>query len=350
MSNGNKRRDRKRQQKRYRVRYDRLLAVILVLIVLIVIITSCAKSCSGSSDTSSVGQTQATASDPQQQSSIVDNLEASDETNTILGKSTSGASEEDTLQFVTETHIKDDVYRGDLVLINSTHEYKFPSDDTELVTLYDNMNSDCYSVSDLVTKLDSNALKQLNALMEDFTAETQNTDITIIGGYRTLEEQNDKYYSGNTSFMGGCSDYHSGRTFDMGIFPKDGSSSGYYSSTGIYSWIDENAAEYGFIVRFPENKDSVTGEKARTYTYRYVGIPHAVYMKQNDLCLEEYIAMLKEHTNTKPIEVSAGTHMYKVYYVPAESGGDTEVQVPANKTYTVSGDNDGGFIVTVQLS
>ena len=75
------------------------------------------------------------------------------------------------------------------MLINSSHEYTFPSDDTDLVTLYGNIDTESFHVSDMVIKLDSNALNALNELMKAFHAQTNNDDITIIGGYRTLEEQ-----------------------------------------------------------------------------------------------------------------------------------------------------------------
>ena len=73
-------------------------------------------------------------------------------------------------------------------------------------------------------------------------------------------------------------------------------------------------------------------------------------MKQNNLCLEEYIDTLKAHTKEKPIEVTADKKLYQIYYVPASSTGDTEVPVPSNKTHTVSGNNVDGFIVTVSMN
>ena len=75
-----------------------------------------------------------------------------------------------------------------------------------------------------------------------------------------------------------------------------------------------------------------------------------MYMKQNSLCLEEYINKLKEHTKDEPIEVTVGKKLYQIYYAPANPTGDTEVPVPSNKTYTVSGNNVDGFIVTVSMN
>ena len=351
MTNGDKRRNREREKvsKRYKVRYDRLVAVILVFVVLIVVLASCCKSCSDKGDNkNSANKNTPTSSDNTQQSSIVDNLESSSETSSLITGTPDGQKPSES-QYTTEVHSAADINTGNLILVNAEHEYKFPEEDTELVVLYDSIDGVSFHVSDMVTKLDTETVEQLKSLMNAFYEAEHNSDIYVIGGYRTFDEQNDRYNSNNSGFQGGYSDYHTGRSFDMAIFPKD-SSSGYYSPTGVYSWIDEHAAEYGFVVRFPEGKESYTGERTRAYTYRYVGAPHAVYMKQNNLCLEEYIDKLKEHTNDKPIEVAVGSKLYQVYYVPANAAGDTEVPVPSNKTYKVSGNNVDGFIVTVCMN
>lgn len=352
MTNGDKRRNRKRDRvsKRYKVRYDRLVAVILVLVVLIVVLSSCVKSCSSKGkNKNSATQAQTTNVDNTQQSSIVDNLESSNETRSIITGSTDGQKPSES-QYTTEVHKAADINTGNLLLVNSDHEYKFAEGDVEETVLYGNIDDSVFHTRDMVTSLHKETLDQLKALMQAFYNENKNSDIYVIGGYRTMDEQNDAYYSGNSQFQGGCSDYHTGRSLDLAIVPSDGSSSGYYSPTGVYSYIDEHAAEYGFVIRFPEGKENYTHERARDYTYRYVGVPHAMYMKQNSLCLEEYIDKIKEHTKDSPLEVTVDKKLYQMYYVPANSTGDTEVPVPSNKTYTVSGNNIDGFIVAVSMN
>ena len=352
MTNGDKRRNRKRDRvsKRYKVRYDRLVAVILVLVVLIVVLSSCVKSCSSKGkNKNSATQAQTTNVDNTQQSSIVDNLESSDETRSIITGSTDGQKPSES-QYTTEVHKAADINTGNLLLVNSDHEYKFAEGDVEETVLYGNIEDSVFHTRDMVTSLHKETLDQLKALMQAFYNENKNSDIYVIGGYRTMDEQNDAYYSGNSQFQGGCSDYHTGRSLDLAIVPSDGSSSGYYSPTGVYSYIDEHAAEYGFVIRVPEGKENYTHERARDYTYRYVGVPHAMYMKQNSLCLEEYIDKIKEHTKDSPLEVTVDKKLYQMYYAPANSTGDTEVPVPSNKTYTVSGNNIDGFIVAVSMN
>lgn len=350
MTNGDKRRNRKRDKvsKRYKVRYDRLVAVVLVLIVLVVILSSCVKSCSKKKNNNNSAAPTSASNTDNTKESIVDRLQTSSETNLIITGSADGQKPSEA-QFTSEVHKASDINTGNLILVNSEHEYIFPEEDTDLSVIYDNIDHETINVCDLVTMLNTEALEQFKALMKAFYAEEKNSDIYIIGGYRTLQEQNDKYWNGNSQFQGGYSDYHTGRSLDLAIVPS-GSSSGYYSPTSIYSYIDEHAAEYGFILRFPEGKESFTGERARTYTYRYVGAPHATYMKQNSLCFEEYINKLKEHTKESPLEVTVDKKLYEIYYVPANSTGDTEVPVPANKTYTFSGNNVDGYIITVSMN
>ena len=349
MNNGDKRRNRKRDRssRRYKIRYDRLVAAVLVLVVLVVVLASCVHACSDKDkDKNSASKNQTTSDTTGQKTSIVDQLTTSNETSSLITGTPDGQKPSES-QYVNEKFKAEDIYRGDLVLVNSEHEYKFPEDDIELVSVYDNITGEYFHVSDLVQKLDRTVLDQLTALMTSFYDEESNSDIYVIGTYRTKEEQDDKYWNGNSQFQGGYSDYHTGRSFDIGIYPADNSMAGYYSPRGVYGYVDEHAADYGFIVRFPEGKETFTGEQARTYTYRYVGVPHAVYMKQNNLCLEEYIDTLKGHNNEDPLEVAAGKKLYQVYYVPANKTGDTEVPLPSNKTYSVSGNNVDGFIVTV---
>jgi D-alanyl-D-alanine carboxypeptidase len=279
----------------------------------------------------------------------VDNLESSNETRSIITGSTDGQKPSES-QYTTEVHKAADINTGNLLLVNSDHEYKFAEGDVEETVLYGNIDDSVFHTRDMVTSLHKETLDQLKALMQAFYNENKNSDIYVIGGYRTMDEQNDAYYSGNSQFQGGCSDYHTGRSLDLAIVPSDGSSSGYYSPTGVYSYIDEHAAEYGFVIRFPEGKENYTHERARDYTYRYVGVPHAMYMKQNSLCLEEYIDKIKEHTKDSPLEVTVDKKLYQMYYAPANSTGDTEVPVPSNKTYTVSGNNIDGFIVAVSMN
>lgn len=339
MNNGSRRRNRRK----YKIRYDRVIAVALVLLVLIVLITSCTKGCSDNKD-----------KDESSQSDVIDNMTgntqpgATDANGAVVPDATGAQNTPVDNSYTTQNVEYAEINKGDLVLVNSLHDYKFLEGDVTLATVYETRNN-YYGVSDMVLSLDSEVITQLNAMMEAFYTSSGSDALRVIGGYRTLEAQTDKYNSGKSKFQGGFTDYHTARTFDLGIFPK-GESSNYYKPEGTYAWINDNAANYGFVVRFPEGKETLTGEDSRAYTFRYVGVPHAVYMKQNNLCLEEYIELIKTHTNTNPLRVTNGTAQYDVYYIAANVNNTTGVPVPSTLPYTISGNNTDGFIVTVTVA
>lgn len=374
MNKGNQR----RKKRKYRVRYDRIAAVLLTLIVMIVVITSCVKGIlkkdNPQPDDISISDSETTTTTipevTQETSTVTSDTESTTSvttttTTTTTATTTQTTTSETTTTTTTTTTTKKEplpegytnvpmdsngVYSGDLLAVNGNHIYQFPEDDTNIVTLYDHIKTEYYGVSDFEVKLDEEVIEHLNDLMQDFAETQHNTDIVVIGGYRSAEDQNQRYSDGISGVIGGFSDYHTGRSFDMGVFPQDGSGSGYYSPTGIYSWIDEHAADYGFVVRFPEGKESYTNERARTQTYRYVGVPHSTYMKQNNLCLEEYIEKIKSYTTNKPLEISSGANVYKVYYVESGYDAKTNVGVPLGEDYEISGNNEDGFIVTIKVN
>jgi len=72
-------------------------------------------------------------------------------------------------------------------------------------------------------------------------------------------------------------------------------------------------------------------------------------MVKNNLCLEEYIELLKGHTFDKPLVIDddEGT-TWQVYYIPEDASGTTQVPVPKYMSYNVSGNNVDGFIVTMR--
>lgn len=346
--NRGNRNSRNRKKQRYRLRYDRLIAVIVVFAVLIVILVSCVSSCSDKKDNKKENSSQ---------SSVIDNTVSSGNVQTTQPNGTPAPDGQQGTQppvvqsNITFTNISVDyaeINKGDLVLVNKTYEYKF-TEELSIVDVFSNRN-DYYTVSDKTVFLESNAIYQLNSMMEAFsTSNGQNTDLRIIGGYRTKEDQDERATANRTDIAGGYSDYHTARSVDIATFPADGSSSYYLMNEGIYSWIFENAAKYGFIQRYPEGKDNITGVEARSYTFRYVGVPHAVYISQNGISLEEYIDTVKTYTKDAPLKVTDGVRNYEVYYVAANANNVTEVPVPSNQTYTISGNNVDGFIITISL-
>ena len=61
-----------------------------------------------------------------------------------------------------------------------------------------------------------------------------------------------------------------------------------FENTRHFKWLIEHCADYGFILRYPKGKESVTGIVYEPWHYRYVGEEAAKYIMENNLCLEEF--------------------------------------------------------------
>ncbi len=59
-------------------------------------------------------------------------------------------------------------------------------------------------------------------------------------------------------------------------------------------WVTAHAHEYGFILRYPADKTEITTIDYEAWHFRYVGVEHATYIYEHDLCLEEYIGLLRQ--------------------------------------------------------
>ena len=118
------------------------------------------------------------------------------------------------------------------------------------------------------------------------------------------------------------------------------------TGVGVYQWIYENAHKYGFIrVSEAEGEEDI---------FRYVGVAHATYIKNTKsvATVAEYLEVLKNKYSYKtplPIQVKGadGKNVtYRVYYLASGSA----MEVPQKYGYTVSGDNLGGYVVTVNTA
>ncbi len=84
----------------------------------------------------------------------------------------------------------------------------------------------------------------------------------------------------------GCSEHHTGLAFDVTV-PGES-----FPLTPQSKWLDENCWDFGFIIRYTEEKQPITGINAEPWHIRYVGQPHAQIMREKNFCLEEYIIFL----------------------------------------------------------
>ena len=81
----------------------------------------------------------------------------------------------------------------------------------------------------------------------------------------------------------GTSEHHLGLAVDFNNVDEG------FENTKAYKWLLENASDYGFILRYPKEKEDITGIEYEPWHWRYVGPEHAKKMKEQNLCLEEYV-------------------------------------------------------------
>ncbi len=91
----------------------------------------------------------------------------------------------------------------------------------------------------------------------------------------------------------GASEHQTGLAVDITdvYYPIKDSS---LENTDTFKWLKEHCTEYGFILRFPSDKQDLTGVMYEPFHFRYVGVEAAKYITENNLCLEEFIELYKE--------------------------------------------------------
>lgn len=87
----------------------------------------------------------------------------------------------------------------------------------------------------------------------------------------------------------GCSEHNTGLAVDFECADFADLDEG-FKDTFAYEWLQAHCAEYGFILRFPKEKEDITGVIYEPWHYRYVGVPAATEIMSRGLCLEEYLA------------------------------------------------------------
>lgn len=114
-------------------------------------------------------------------------------------------------------------------------------------------------------------------------------------------------------------------------------------------WLQSNCDKFGFIIRYEKAKEEITGITGNNSEFRYVGIPHSYYINENNLCLEEYLERLASYSfENRLTYIDPTGDTWEMYYVKADPSGNTDIPVDKDAEYYISGDNIGGFIVTVK--
>ena len=120
--------------------------------------------------------------------------------------------------------------------------------------------------------------------------------LIVNSSYRSYKEQKeiyDKYVSwygedaDKTAAKPGFSEHQTGLAVDIQSYcsqKKD------FDKCEEFTWLQNNAYKYGFILRYPEGKEYITGYDYESWHYRYVGKDVAKYIQENKITFDEYYA------------------------------------------------------------
>lgn len=189
---------------------------------------------------------------------------------------------------------KTDTSKGNLLLVNKYYaleEDYFYGELVEMESEYDNksgskLNKDAYEAFKiLVDKAESEGYHiRNNSAYRSY--ETQ------LGLYNSYKNQNGLEWADKWSARAGHSEHQTGLALDVGV--KNEYVLGKFESSKEFTWMKENAHLYGFILRYPEGKEHITGYGYEPWHYRYVGESVATYIYEHDITFEEYYAYFVE--------------------------------------------------------
>lgn len=118
-------------------------------------------------------------------------------------------------------------------------------------------------------------------------------NISITSAYRSYDEQKELYntylklygksYVDKYVALPGHSEHQTGLAIDLESLECD-----IFRNSKEYLWVKENACKYGFIIRYQEGKEKITGYEAEEWHIRYVGKKAAEYIYKNNITFEEY--------------------------------------------------------------
>lgn len=238
-----------------------------------------------------------------------------------------------------QVYTREDTQRGPLILVNASHPLAAGSEPRLCPALPGEEN----------VLLERHAARMLAACVR---AAGGLGRIKAVSGYRSRKEQrqiwDDSLRESGEAFTRsyvarpGCSEHETGLAIDLAAdapfidfirphFPRD----------GVYGEFRRIAPLFGWIERYPAGKESVTGIASEPWHFRYVGAPHAEIMAQRGLCLEEYLALLRGGG----LRFAYRGGAVRIFRIGC---GPQGVTLPLAVRFTVSGDNDGGLLLTVR--
>lgn len=127
------------------------------------------------------------------------------------------------------------------------------------------------------------------------SAKKENLNVIAFSGYRDYTYQKNLYNTylqkdsqekvDTYSARAGYSEHQTGLSVDIYNGIDDYNN---FEETKEFKWLKDNAHKYGFILRYPKNKELETQYQYESWHYRYVGIDIATYIKKHNISFDEY--------------------------------------------------------------
>lgn len=175
---------------------------------------------------------------------------------------------------------------------------------------YDNLLPDNFTVKvsniDKTRQFDSRAIGELNAMMDAMKKDGV-TNVWVQSAYRSVSRQKELYDSSVKKYLQqgksqeeaekltdeyinkpGSSDHNLGLAVDFNYVDNK------FEKLDGFKWLKNNAENYGFVLRYPKDKEDITRIAYESWHWRYVGVEHAKKMNDLNMCLEEYVEYLSK--------------------------------------------------------
>lgn len=175
---------------------------------------------------------------------------------------------------------------------------------------YENLLPENFTVKvsniDNTRQFDSRAIGELNDMMNAMKKDGV-TNVWVQSAYRSVARQKELYDNSVKKYLQqgktqeeaekltdeyinkpGSSDHNLGLAVDFNYVDNK------FEKLDGFKWLKKNAENYGFVLRYPKDKEDITKIAYESWHWRYVGVEHAKKMNDLNMCLEEYIEYLSK--------------------------------------------------------
>lgn len=106
--------------------------------------------------------------------------------------------------------------------------------------------------------------------------------------YKSYEDSKGTKFADSIAARPGYSEHQTGLTLD--IYSKECTLASEFKNSKTYAWLIANSYKYGFILRYPERQEKITGYNYESWHYRYLGRDLAKKVYESNLTYDEYYA------------------------------------------------------------